>query len=103
MVYKKIAFVKRKCQSVLTSNFVLIKVVILFYNLKQKLKKYKMKSLIKASLLTLSIFGLQISASAAPAVNSEVATSGTAVVGYFLLLVAFIVAPAFKKSTHSSH
>ncbi len=64
-----------------------------------------MKNLIQKGLVTLAIiFGLQISAMAeGPVANSEVGTSGAAVVGYFLLLVAFIVVPAFKKSRHTAH
>ena len=64
-----------------------------------------MKNLIQKGLLTLAIIiGLQISTMAEGTVtNTEAGTSGAAVVGYFLLLVAFIVAPAFKKSQHTAH
>jgi hypothetical protein len=64
-----------------------------------------MKSLIQKGLLTLAIIiGLQISTMAeGPVATPEAGVSGAAVVGYFLLLVAFIVAPAFKKSQHTAH
>lgn len=64
-----------------------------------------MKSLIQKGLLTLAIIiGLQISTMAEGTVaGSEAGVSGPAVVGYFLLLIAFIVAPAFKKSQHTAH
>lgn len=64
-----------------------------------------MKNLIQKGLLTLAIIiGLQISTMAEGTVaNTEAGTSGVAVLGYFLLLVAFIVAPAFKKSKHTAH
>ena len=63
-----------------------------------------MKSLIQKGLVTLAIImGVQISAMAEGTVgNAEAGTSGVAVVGYFLLLVACIVAPAFKKSRHTA-
>ena len=63
-----------------------------------------MKSLIQKGLVTLAIIiGLQVSAMAEGTVtNSEAGISGTTVVGYFLLLVACIVAPAFKKSRHTA-
>lgn len=64
-----------------------------------------MKNLIQKGLLTSAvIIGLQISTMAEGTVNNiEAGNSGVSVVGYFLLLVAFIVAPAFKKSKHTAH
>jgi hypothetical protein len=58
-----------------------------------------MKSSVKKGLITFSILtGLSVSAIAAPIETTEAASSGAAVVGYFILLVALIVAPAFKGS-----
>ena len=48
------------------------------------------------------IAGLQFTATASPVTSVESA-SASSVIGYFLLLLAFIVIPAFKKSSKISH
>ena len=62
-----------------------------------------MKNLLKSVLMTLVIIaGLQFTATASPVTSVESA-SASSVIGYFLLLLAFIVIPAFKKSSKISH